>query len=194
MRAWERALRRADVPLAYSHGFNPRPKLTFASPLPVGFTGRAEMVDILLQRRMELGQFASRLKRELPTGVQLVSVTEVSSTQPPLPGQVSAAEYEVLVESQESPGQVQVRLSYLLAAESVPRRRDRPGRVRVYDLRPLIKELWLIGHRENMYVIGMRLQGDQHGTGRPDEVMEVLGLAEAVRGIERVRLLFAAAE
>ncbi len=188
VRAWERALRRADVGLAYSHGFNPRPKLVFASALPVGFTGRAEMVDITLQRHVELRDFASRVKNELPSGLHLVSVAEVSSALPPLPTQVVAAEYEVLVQSQDASDEIQARLSSLLAAESIPRRRERPGRVRVYDLRPLINELWMIGRRGDVHVIGMRLQADKRGTGRPDEVMAALGMSGAVRSIERVRL------
>ncbi|MCB0240184.1 MAG: TIGR03936 family radical SAM-associated protein, partial [Anaerolineae bacterium] len=48
VRTWERALRRAEVPLAYSEGFNPQAKLQFASGLPLGTTGRAEIMDVLL--------------------------------------------------------------------------------------------------------------------------------------------------
>jgi radical SAM-linked protein len=193
MRAWERALRRAGVNLAHSRGFNPRPKLVFASALPVGFTGRAEMVDIALERRMDLRDFASRLKAQLPSGLQLVSVTEVSSALPSLPSQVVAAEYEVLIETRDPPDATQLRLDRLLAAESIPRRRERPDGSRVYDLRPLIKELWIVGRRAEMWVIGMRLKAGGQGTGRPDEVMAALGMAEAGRGIERVRLLFSPA-
>lgn len=190
MRSWERALRRADMNLAHSRGFNPRPKLVFASALPVGFTGCAEMVDIALERRMDLRDFASRLKAQLPSGLQLVSVSEVSSALPSLPSQVVAAEYEVLIESRDPPDAMQLRLDRLLAAESIPRRRERPDGSRVYDLRPLIKELWIIGRRAEMWVVGMRLKAGGQGTGRPDEVMAALGMAEAVRGIERLRLLF----
>jgi len=189
VRVWERALRRANVSLAYSQGFNPRPNLFFASALPVGFTSRAEMVDIILQCRMEPRNFAARLKRQLPPGLQLASVAEVSTTLPSLPAQVVAAEYEVCVESQDAPDEMQARLNNLLAAESIPRRRERPNGARVYDLRPLIKELKVIRRQGSMYFIGMRLQANEQGTGRPDEVMSVLGMAEAVRGIERVQLL-----
>jgi len=190
MRTWERALRRANVNLAYSRGFNPRPRLVFAAALPVGFTGRAELVDIILEQRVDLSDFASRLKAQLPSGLQLVSVTEVSGVLPSLPSQVTAAEYEVWVESQDPPDAVQSRLDRLLAAESIRRRRERPEGKRVYDLRPLVRKLWIVGRHAEMYVIGMRLQADEQGTGRPDEVMAALGMAEAVRGIERVRLLF----
>jgi radical SAM-linked protein len=193
MRCWERALRRANVNLSYSHGFNPRPKLVFASALPVGSTGRAEMVDITLDQRVDLRGFAFRLNAQLPAGLHLVRATEVPSALPSLPGQVVAAEYEVLVESKDSTDAMQSRLNCLLAAETVRRHRERPDGNRVYDLRPLIKKLWIVGRRAEMHVIGMHLQADAQGTGRPDEVMAALGMTEAVRGIERVRLLFSSA-
>jgi len=189
-RAWERALRRASVPLAYSSGFNPRPKLTFAAAMAVGFAGRAEMLDVLLTRRMPPREFASRVQEELPSGLQLSSVEEVPIGLPPLPTQVVAAEYEVVVETVDTAEAMQARLDKLLVAETINRRRERPGKVRIYDLRPLIRKLWVADRREDECVIGMYLQADAQGTGRPDEVMAALGLTEVVRSIERVQLLF----
>ena len=49
MRIWERSLRRAGAPLAYSSGFNPRPRLQLAAALPLGHTGEAEWLDALLE-------------------------------------------------------------------------------------------------------------------------------------------------
>jgi radical SAM-linked protein len=190
MRVWQRALRRANVPLAYSHGFNPRPKLSFASALPVGFTGRAEVLDVMLERRMTPRQFVSCLQKELPAGLHLVSAEEVPSASRPLSTQVIAAEYEVFVESADAPEVMQERLHNLLAAETISRRRERPGKVQVYDLRPLIRQLWIAGRQGDTYVLGMRLQADEQGTGRPDEVMAALDMAVAVRGIERLQILF----
>lgn len=189
-RAWERIFRRASVPLAYSSGFNPRPKVTFAAAIAVGFAGRAEMLDVLIVRRMPTPEFATHVQEELPSGLQLSSVEEVSIGLPPLPTQVMAAEYEVVVETEDAAEVMQARLDELLAAETINRRRERPGKVRIYDLRPLIKQLWVADRREDECVIGMYLQADMQGTGRPDEVMAALGLAEVVRSIERVRLLF----
>lgn len=188
MRAWERALRRARIPLAYSQGFNPRPRLFFASALPVGFTGREEVLDIVLQQRIGLREFVSRVSGQLPLGLELKGVVEVPIALPAPSVQVVAAEYEVAVETQDAPHEMQARLEALLAASSIPRRRERPGGTREYDLRPLVQKLWVIGRRGGMYILGMRLQADGQGTGRPDEVMAALGLAEAVRAIERVKL------
>jgi len=189
MRVWERALRRARVPLAYSQGFNPRPRLFFAAALPVGFIGRAEMLDVFLEERMELSDFGSCVAAQMPAGVGIHSVDEVPLTLPALPSRVIAAEYEVLWQGNEPIGAVQERLEALLAADSVPRRRERPDGAREYDLRPLIERLWLIGKRKDRYVLGMRLRADAGGTGRPDEVMAALGMAEGVRSLERVCLL-----
>ncbi|MBM4430028.1 MAG: DUF2344 domain-containing protein [Chloroflexi bacterium] len=188
MRAWERALRRAAVPLAYSQGFNPRPRLFFAAALAVGFTARAEMLDVLLEQRTDLHDFAARLKAQLPEGLWLKSVTEVPLVSPPLPGQVLAAEYEVLIETGDTAEEIKARLVGLLAMESIPRHRQRPGEKRAYDLRPLLQQLWFAGWRANLAAIGMRLQANPQGTGRPDEVMAALGMADAVRGTERMQL------
>jgi len=187
MRAWVRALRRAGVPLAYSHGFNPRPKVTFASPLAVGFTGEAEIMDIVLTRPVALRHFIQRLQPHLPPGLEIKAVEEVYHKLPALPTQVRAAEYRVTVEGVE-PEDVQRRIEALLAQERLPRRR----REREYDLRPLILALW-VETGEAGVAVGMRLRASpQGGTGRPDEVMDALGLTEQVRGIHRVRLVLAA--
>lgn len=189
MRAWERVLRRARIPLAYSQGFNPRPRLFFASALPLGFTGRAEMLDVILEQHMDLREFASRVRERLPIGLGLEGIAEVPIALPALSSQVVAAEYTVMVESQDAPHEMQARLERLLAASSIPRRRERPGGAHEYDLRPLIQKAWIIGRHGQEYILGMCLQADAEGTGRPDEVMAALGLANAVRSIERVKLL-----
>ncbi len=189
VRTWQRALRRADVPLAHSQGFSPHPKVFFASALPVGVTGRTEILEAVLERPMPAPELAARLRAQLPCGLHLVSVAEVALAAPSLPTQVTAAEYEAQVEAATAAEQVQSRLEQLMAAQSLPRRMERDGKTREYDLRPLIQRLWLVGRTETMYVIGMRLQADAHGTGRPDEVLAALGLTPQVRAMERTRLL-----
>ena len=189
LRVWERALRRAQAPLAYSEGFNPRPKLFFAAALAVGCTGRAEMLDLLLEHRVGLYEFASTLKEEMPSGLRLGSVSEVELTLPVLPSQVIAAEYEVRAQTGETREAVGARLDRLLAAESLPRQRERPNGVRPYDLRPLIQDLRLAGLHGDAAIIRMRLQADARGTGRPDEVMAALGMTDKTLSIERTQII-----
>ncbi len=76
-RTMERALRRAHLPMVYSQGYNPRPRLAFASALPVGVTGREEIMDVWLTPPLEPLAIAQRLVPQLPPGIQLVHVRQV---------------------------------------------------------------------------------------------------------------------
>src|SRR5512138_1307542 len=84
---WERAARRANLPLAYSHGFHPQPKITFASALPLGFSSRAEVMDIRLQSAVDLGELPGRLEQALPTGIGILD--GITVTDPGSPAVVS---------------------------------------------------------------------------------------------------------
>jgi radical SAM-linked protein len=191
MRLWERTLRRARVPLAYSHGFNPGPKIAMAAALPVGFTSRGEVMDIVLERHISPYNFAKGLAPHLPPGLEVLSVEEVYPKLPSLQSQVRAAEYRVTVawdgpQEEMEEKLLAERVRRLLSAEQLLRQR----RGKDYDLRPLIEELWVEGKEAGGWVLGMRLRAGSQGAGRPDEVLDALGLAEEARAVRRERLLF----
>jgi radical SAM-linked protein len=187
MRVWERALRRAQVPLLHSQGFNPRPKITFAAALAVGISGQREIMDVMLERPLAPLDFATAIGKQLPQGITLSEVEEVYPTLPALQTQVQGAEYLATVRSGEETKHVEERLASLLSNTHLPRQR----RGKEYDLRPLIEELSLEERDEDRCTIAMRLRAGEGGTGRPDEVLDELGLADQVQDITRVRLLFA---
>lgn len=187
LRVWERALRRAGVPLFHSKGYNPRPKISVAAPLAVGVTGQREVLDVVLDRPLAPLDFATAVKRQLPAGLSLLEVEEVYSTLPSLQTQVRSADYEATVEGTAETANIEDRLTALLDSESLPRKR----RNKEYDLRPLVEDLWLEEEEEEgQYTLGMRLRTGEGGTGRPDEVLAELGLADQVRSITRARLHF----
>jgi radical SAM-linked protein len=186
MRLWERALRRANMPLLYSKGFNPRPRISMAAPLAVGLTGRREVMDVFLERIVSPFDFATGVSSQLPSGITLSEVEEVYAALPSLQSQVSSAEYRATVQAREPEQKMERRLEALLSKQALPRER----RGKVYDLRPLIESLWLEEKGKGDYVLGMRLRTGENGTGRPDEVLAELGLAELVKAVERARLFF----
>ena len=191
MRLWVRALRRARVPLAYSQGFTPHPQLSLAAPLAVGVTSEGELMDIELEGRLATRYFLARVDEQLPTGVRLLGVEEVPPTWPSLQAAVRFAEYRVTVQTEEPLAALQKRLAVLLAAPSLPRQRLRGDQVRRYDLRPLIVDLRLERWDAGEAMLFLRLQTDERATGRPDEVLAALDLAEVPRTIQRTRLLLA---
>src|SRR5512141_2692662 len=91
---WERAARRAGLPLAYSQSFHPQAKIYFASALPLGFSSRAEVMDMRLQGDVDLSDLPRRLRQALPEGITILDVQSVDEAEPALQMQVRAAEYE----------------------------------------------------------------------------------------------------
>jgi len=187
---WERAARRAGLPLAYSHGFHPQPKITFASALPLGFSSRAEVMDIRLQSDIELVNLPQRLAEALPAGIAVLDVKQVDDAEPPLQTQVRSAEYEATLSDEVDAAVLAAGIERLLHAESLPRVR----REKAYDLRPLVEGLSLLqdhGTREGSPRIFMRLSAREAATGRPEEVLRELGIEPNSAHIERTRLIFA---
>jgi radical SAM-linked protein len=192
-RVWGRSLRRAGVPLAYSGGFNPRPKLQLAAALPLGHTGEAELLDVRLEKPMSTEDFATALVPVLPDGLTVGQVRQVELNEPALQTQIVSAEYRVTVEwrpepvegSGEPPERVEARIARVLAATELPHER----RGRRYDLRPLIERLWLAGAGAGRVVLGMQLAAREGATARPEAVLNALGMGEAFARYHRRALI-----
>lgn len=144
-RAWERAIRRARLPLAYTQGFNPQARLHFAAALPVGFTGQAELVDVFLDDTLEPADFLARLAPALPSGIQLIGAEPAPREWPSLQAAICAARYRVEVETDESDAAFAARLAAFMARPEAWRERRRGKEIARYDLRPLIKTLTYTG-------------------------------------------------
>jgi len=190
---WERTARRAGLPLAYTQGFHPGPKIQIAAALPLGFAGRAEVVDLWLQEpSATLSPLPSASAQSLPDmailqsaappGLTILRIEAVDEHAPALQTQVAAAEYEVVLTEAGYGSDLRRRVEELLAKPSLPReRRGKP-----YDLRPLILALDLLPDKEGIRMI---LAARESATGRPEEVLAELGIPLEVTRIERTRLI-----
>lgn len=182
---WQRILRRAGLPLAYSEGFNPQPRITFAAALPVGCISDFEMMDMVLETTLDLNEAQARLDRAVPPGIQIKSMAEVPLNAAALQAQLQASEYEITIGATDAIEGVAERVRTFVEASEV--RRDRRGKV--YNLRPLVHAL-SIETTLDRTVIRSRLQATESGTGRPDELLLALGLDPAMAQIKRTALLF----
>jgi radical SAM-linked protein len=178
---WERAARRAELPLAYSQGFHPQPKMSLAAALPLGFSSTCEVLDMRLEREIPLEGLRERLNATLPPGVRVTEVEHVDERLPALQTQVVSAEYKVEVKEQVDPPELTRRIESVLDSASIVRvRRDKQ-----YDLRPLIEGLESTGD-----TIVMKLAAREGATGRPEEVLDMLGIRFEETRIERTGLIF----
>jgi radical SAM-linked protein len=187
-RTWERAFRRAGLPVAYSQGFNPRPRFQIAAALPVGVTGRAELLDVWLSEPMAPEEAAARLRPVLPSGLAVSTVEEAKLRAPSLQAQMRTADYRAVVHSQEPVESLRGRVQTLLDAPTLPRQRHHKGKWQTYDLRPLVHTVTVAAGPAGESVIEMRLQASPQGAGRADEVLDVLGLSLVPHSVERTTL------
>ncbi|GAB4454521.1 MAG: TIGR03936 family radical SAM-associated protein [Anaerolineales bacterium] len=183
---WERAARRAGLPLAYSQGFHPQPKISMAAALPLGFSSRCEVLDMKLERDIPLEGLRDTLQETLPPGIQVLAIEQVDDRAPALQTRVVSAEYEVTLTEPVDGSELKRRIEAVMNADSLLRTR----RGKEYDLRPLIESLALSeGEPQEMKII-MKLSAREGATGRPEEVLDMLGIAFEGTRIERTRLNF----
>lgn len=192
MRLWERTFRRAQIPLAYSEGFSPHPRMSLAAPLPVGVTSEAELMDVFITMPVSPHWFTSAVSQQLPAGIAMLGVYQIAPTVPSLQSKLRYAEYRVEVEAENDSGEIASAISALLSLENLPWHHQRDTGQRSYDLRALIEELELVDWRQPHGAIRMKLRCGSGGSGRPEQVTLALGLARYPRSIHRTRLILAA--
>jgi radical SAM family uncharacterized protein/radical SAM-linked protein len=93
-----RAMRRARIPIAYSKGFHPHPKVSFGPALPVGIEGLNEYFDVELASLLDCGIFLSSVNSTLPEGIRLIDARPLPRKEPSLEKSISFYEYEVVID------------------------------------------------------------------------------------------------
>lgn len=171
-RALERALNRARVPVSYTQGYNPRPRMQFASALPLGFTSEAELADIWLEEEIDPATAPEQIMSRMAPGIVVHEVWEVPLDAPAMQASTLETAYVAMVDDVIDRSELRQRVENLLAAESVVRER----RGKEYDLRPLILELKVDEDEDENLLLTMQLLLQPGKTGRPDEVLDALGL------------------
>ncbi len=184
-RTWERTLRRAKIPLAYSQGFNPRPKMNHSPALPLGCTSECEAVDIWLEEERAPDSILYDVERVMPAGLQIQLVLQVDPQAPSLQSQILAFEYEVKLDPLPPYDGLQKAVQSVLEVKTLPRHR----RGKDYDLRPLIESLEIIHQDKGRPILRMILSAREGATGRPEEVIASLGLDPTYARIHRTRLI-----
>jgi len=184
LRTWERALRRAQIPMAYSQGFHPHPRINLGAALPLGYSSECELIDLWIENKIETTEIMSRISHSLPPGIELTSVDPIPVSSPSLQKSIRWAEYLTILDQKFSVEEMKLKVKELLAQDTLQRTR----RGKTYDLRPLLDSIEVI-ELERRATLRMTLSSSQQGTGRPDEVLDALGLDASLVRIQRKRLI-----
>ena len=160
-RAWERALRRVRVPMAYSAGFTPHPKVSYLGAAPTGAASEAEFLEFSVVEKIEPAEVGRALDAALPEGLDIVTVVDA------VPLQLRASRWRL-----EFPVDVVEQVTAFEAAEHVEVERITKAGRRVLDVRALCSDLVLDGRVLEVTVT------HAEPTPRPAEVVKALGLED----------------
>jgi radical SAM-linked protein len=184
-RMLERALRRAEIPMAYSAGFSPHPKMSYAGAAPTGVASEAEYLEIGLAERRDPAQVRAALDAALPDGIDIVDVVEAVAGQgPSLADRIAASHWLIRLPGVDI-AEAQRAADHLLAMTEAPVQRATKDGFRTVDARGTIQTLRVgdgASHADGTPEMGPCATLDlvvRHSTPavRPDDVLTALRTA-----------------
>ena len=185
-RTFGRALRRAEIPVAYSQGFSPQPRLRFALPLALGIEGKNEYLDLDLHLSWKEKKIKTTLNAQLPAGLRIKDVTAVDYKQPLLSSLVRAALYVACLRT--VPNNLAAELDNLLQAEFIYLERRGKKSTKIVDIRPFLYKLKWIREPGGKGMLLFLLAAGSRGSVRPQEVVALLPLSGVKMAIHRATL------
>jgi radical SAM-linked protein len=182
MRLWQRALVRADVPVHYSSGFNPHPRMTLPLPRSVGMAAQAELLLIELAGPCGIVEAARDLQRQLPRGIDINGARYVPAEVSPVP---AWAEYRLVLGPQVDQSRLHERLEEFRQSAQWRLQRGARGRhpKRAVDLRRGVAQV-----EELESELRCTITIDPQATVRIDELLALLELNQPgqVTAVERI--------
>lgn len=191
-KVWIRVLLRSKIPIAYTQGFHPSPKLATGWPLPLGWEGQNELIDVWLDLPEE--QFIDRnptwlintLKNNSPTGLHVKDGESVPLYSPSLTILIQSARY--LIRKPESVSMELLderRELFESSSEVLVTRRDK-----TFDIKPMVRNWGYLFFEDMGSFIEVEMPARDSAMGRPDELISALGFDPLEWKIIRERFLF----
>lgn len=185
----QRAICRAKLPAAYSEGFNPHLKISFASALAVGVTSEAEYMDFMLTEPLAAAEVAARLSAQLPPGVKLSRLRLLTGRHQALMAAVDQADYEVTVPVCGEEGAVRRAVQAFNEAETCWYRRSSPKKSREIEVKQYVKGDVAVTYAPGVAHLTMAIRITPTGSVKPGEVLSVLCETFALPGDATMAIL-----
>lgn len=179
-RIWERALRRASLPLTYTEGFSPRPKLSFGLALSTGHESLGEYLDVDLRHDVEPEQLAALLDPALPAGIEVQAAAVLAPGSDSLQQLVTSCSWRIELLGID-PADAFAAVERALQADQLPVTRERKGKAVTDDVRPAILSLAVTGPTANGTELDAELATQPRGL-RPAELLVAMQFAPEVEG------------
>ena len=174
-RLFQRAFRRAKLPLAFSQGFNPHPLVSFATALSVGMTSSGEYLDVTLTRDVSPEEFIEAVAPVLPAGVGIAEAFDMLESRKSLTSAMRSAEYTAVVTFSEpvDEGRLSSAVTELLSGEIVIQKKTKGG-IKPTDIRPWVFELRLVSCSDCTAVFSIKGLLSAEGGLNPETLLNEL--------------------
>ncbi|MDF2593284.1 MAG: hypothetical protein K0S75_2750 [Clostridia bacterium] len=176
MRTFMRAVRRANIPIAYSGGFNPHPEMSFGAPLSVGVISLAEYVDITLAKEMALQDIVDGLNQSMPAGIKVLGAMELPERFKSAMALITHAKYSMKVNlGSIDEGDLREKLFTFINQESITVKKKQPKKnfqMKIVEIRPMILEMNFSGYKEGYCYFDCLLQSGSKANLNPDLLMQ----------------------
>ncbi|MFH1898582.1 MAG: TIGR03960 family B12-binding radical SAM protein [Candidatus Desantisbacteria bacterium] len=170
LRMFMRSLGRANIPIAYSAGFSPHPRLSFGHPLSVGMMSEEEFLDIELVVPMKMDELVKKLNETLPSGIRIVDAVFIAQTAKSLTAIVDFIRYQVVghgIISQDD-------IALFLDKTEVFVQRKGKDTVKQVNIRGFVRNIEIVGMMDDQFQLMMEIKTTPSGTGKPEEVVRAL--------------------
>lgn len=189
MTVLRRALARAAIPVGYSQGFHPQVLISMGPAQPLGQESEAEYLDIELVQTMDPREFQERMNRELPSGIAIRRVWDIPKNTPSLNGtlreQVYCIDLRLPAPAENDGDSLQEMVHRFQNTKEIPIERRRTHKSQTIDIRPLVKELSVVGPDQLHLVTRF---APTTGSVKPREVLQALLANRAMEiGVRRIR-------
>ena len=183
-RSVQRGLRRSNLPVAYSNGFNPHILITFASALSTGACGLREIMDVTMAKDVTEEEFLERMNRAMPPELHLLEARAVDDRHPALMGKLRAACYDLKIHDADQAAKVIAAIPAMMERETIMAMRKTKTALKETDIKPLIFAL----KGEDSHICATLALTEREAC-KPGMLMEALKREAGIPEEEEVRML-----
>jgi radical SAM-linked protein len=188
VQVFTRALRRANIPVVISYGFNPRFRISFGPPLPLGISSSSEYLDIRLKERIKTEDLVGRLNRVLPEGLKILEAKIIPSSADSLAKVIDRASYLINLKSRgsllnldddngesklkELAKEIDKDIKIFLRLEEIMVEKSTKKGVKRIDIKPSILDMSVKKIQHQFLELNLRLNIGQEGNLNPQYVIK----------------------
>lgn len=194
IKTMERVFRRMNLPMEFSKGFSPKPKIAYAAPLPVGVSSESEYLDVELTEKIDIAELIKNQKEFMPMGLSFLEGHYFDKTKS-LMSLVTDSAYlvEYHVEEKYSKEDIKEKIDLFLKQEAITYEKlNKKNKLKEIDIKPLIQSMEILGIADDKLMFKVLVTTGSNGNLKPEKLMELFNdfshIAMVV-GSERIRRL-----